>query len=66
MPTLNMYCCARLLLWLRHLVLVAGLLYWQVCCSGRVAAVSTVVTVVVHASAVCTIAVAVDVIVIVM
>ena len=38
----------------------------QVCCSGRVAAVSTVVPVVVHASAVCTIAVAVGVIVTVM
>ena len=38
----------------------------QVCCSGRVAAVSSVVTVVVHGCAVGTIAVAVGVIVTVM
>ena len=45
---------------------VASCTALQVCCSGRVAAVSTVVTVVVHASAVCIIAVAVGVIVTVM
>ena len=45
---------------------VASCTALQVCCSGRVAAVSTVVTVVAHASAVCTIAVAVGVIVTVM